>query len=314
MKFLILICALFSFELTASTTSPKCLDEAGEVWINFRHRNPTEGGFVGHGTHVEESVFVAKSAAVCGSASVEGKVRIYGNSIVKDNARVEGNAKIFGNAVIKNNASVEGNAKVYEDAVVGGDTVLMGDVQVKGETVLSDGVYSEGILNEGRNEINELVTELKNKYDGKKYTYSDTSDEKEVSYTNYDFSLWGNRCIARITHTIETYKLDTGLSQFQLYMKHVQVVNKVSFTGDFQAPTHNNGADLYTVRISPEGDRKIELFEYFYDGRNNDLYHQRNRQSQHLEGVAKGASLDEVNNYSLLLILLKLECKKLVNL
>ena len=263
MKLLIITVMLLSANAYSSITSPLCPGENGETWINNRHRNPIAGGFVGHGTDVAESVFIAKSAAVCGSASVQEKARIYGKAVVKDNSIVGGNAKVFGNAVVKDTASIEGNARVYEDAIVGGDTLLMGNVHVRGGTVLSSGVYEDGVLNEGSNQVGKLVTEIVNNFNGKSYTYSSNASKKFVATIKFDFNSWGNKCIANIESVIETYKYNSASSRFVKEATRAHSFSRLNFSERFLIRTRR--IDNYIDAINIAGYNGTEAISHSWE-------------------------------------------------
>ncbi|WP_289031756.1 hypothetical protein [uncultured Paraglaciecola sp.] len=115
---------LISLDIYAAT-SKKCPGEDGYLFTNHRKTNPTKGGFVGNGAYVSEEAFIAPTASVCGSATVESGVRLMGNSIVKDEAIVEGKVRVMGNAIIGGTAMVSGS---------GSATIIKGYARiVKGE-------------------------------------------------------------------------------------------------------------------------------------------------------------------------------------
>ncbi len=117
-----------------ASTSPKCPGEDGYYFTNYKKRNPQQGGFVSNSADVndDDDVFVAPTAAICGSASVSGNARIYGNAVIQGNAEISGDAKIYGDAVVEDDSSVKGDAKVYENARIGGSSLISGDARVKG--------------------------------------------------------------------------------------------------------------------------------------------------------------------------------------
>ena len=132
--------ALFCSDLHAAT-SPKCPGEEGYIFTNNRETNPTKGGFVGYGAYVSESAFIAPTAAVCGSATVEYGVRLMGNAVVKDEAMVDGKVRIMGNAIVGGTAMVSGS---------GSPTIIKGYARIM-----------KGEITSGRHGSSEMPRELK---------------------------------------------------------------------------------------------------------------------------------------------------------
>ena len=60
-----------------------------DTWINNRSRNPSQDGPVSKGATVQETVFLAPTAKILGSASVQGATRIFGNAVVSGEALVD---------------------------------------------------------------------------------------------------------------------------------------------------------------------------------------------------------------------------------
>ena len=141
----ILAIVIYNFSVLADTSN-LCPDEEGNYYINDRNRNPQDGGFVSNSADIEnESVFIGKSAAVCGSAIISGLARITGSAIVNGEAMVRDNARIFGNARVTNNAQIEGKAQISGEAYIGGNATIRGTAVVRGFTRLESGVLEAGI-------------------------------------------------------------------------------------------------------------------------------------------------------------------------
>lgn len=166
---LLIVTSLMYVAASFGETSPKCPNEEGYYYKNYRLRNPTQGGFVSYEAAVDDetdNVFIAPTAAVCGSSSITGHVKIFGNAVVnnatisdnvkiKDDAQVIGatvsdNAVISGNAyvdstdvVIRDKAQIQGHAKVTGDAVVGGTAIIGGYARI------TSGNYSKEIIKPG---------------------------------------------------------------------------------------------------------------------------------------------------------------------
>lgn len=143
-KFILLI-ALILPSISFSASSPKCPGEKGYYYTNDKSkRNPRKGGFVGEGANVGDYVFIAPTAAVCGSASILKFARVYGSAVVKDEAEVTDKARVYGNAVISGEAIISGDAKVSGHASVSSSAVIKGSTRVKGYAVISKGTYING--------------------------------------------------------------------------------------------------------------------------------------------------------------------------
>jgi len=127
-------------------TDARCPGEDGYSFTNYKKRNPQVGGFVSSQADVvdDDDVFIAPTAAICGSSSVRGGARIYGNAIVKD-SEVYDRARIYGNAVVTD-SEVFGEARISDNvkltnSVVSGSVYLQG--WYKGTNVtLNSGNYS----------------------------------------------------------------------------------------------------------------------------------------------------------------------------
>lgn len=129
----------------STVTSSKCPGESGYYYTNYRSkRNPRRGGFVGNGANVGDHVFIAKTAAVCGSASVLESARVYGNAVIGGEAEVTGNARVYGDARISGSAVIGGKAKVSGNARVSGSAIVEGIAWMRGYYRTGKGHYSKG--------------------------------------------------------------------------------------------------------------------------------------------------------------------------
>ncbi|MFT6068124.1 MAG: carbonic anhydrase/acetyltransferase-like protein (isoleucine patch superfamily) [Bacteriovoracaceae bacterium] len=141
---LILIIALLPGILKAET-SPKCPGQQGYYYTNDKSkRNPRKGGFVSNSANVGDYVFIAPTAAVCGSSSVLKFSRVYGNAIIKDEAEVTEKARVYGNAVVSGEAQIAGEAKVSGNAQISGSAVIKGSAWAKGYVKISSGTITQG--------------------------------------------------------------------------------------------------------------------------------------------------------------------------
>lgn len=121
-------------EIAIAETSPLCPGETGYYYVNYRRRNPTAGGFVSNEAYADDSdyIFIAPSAAICGSSKVTENAKIYGTAVIK-NSSISGRSEIFGNARIQDGAEVIEEAKISEDAVVSGSVRVAGKAVVAGK-------------------------------------------------------------------------------------------------------------------------------------------------------------------------------------
>ena len=131
----------------AAATSPRCPGETGFFFVNNKRRNPQQGGFVSHSADIEDEygVFIAPTAAVCGSAHIADNARIYGQAIVRDNAEVLEKARVYGDAVIEGDSVVTGRARVYENARVSGSSFISGTARLKGWIKVVDEDLDSGV-------------------------------------------------------------------------------------------------------------------------------------------------------------------------
>jgi len=146
----ILIISFFFSSMLFSTpswsdTSALCPGETGYLYTNYRStRNPRVGGFVSDSAYVGDYVFIAPTAAVCGSSSVLKSARIYGSAVVSGEAEVTDNARVYGKAKVYGTAYIGGDAKVSDNAQVFGDAVVDGKAWIRGYTKISAGTVSKG--------------------------------------------------------------------------------------------------------------------------------------------------------------------------
>jgi len=159
------LCQLILAAVTVgSLTATLHAQDAGlEQWTNDRSRNPKKGGWVSTSAGVSELVYLAPTAKILGSASVQGAVRIYGNAVVSGeafvkyadsgvtsenlniygnalvtgDATVNGAARIYGNAQISENASILGEPAIYENAVIQGHATVKDQATVCGHAIVS---------------------------------------------------------------------------------------------------------------------------------------------------------------------------------
>jgi len=131
--------------LSYAATSSKCPGESGYIYTNDKSkRNPREGGFVSDSANVSDHVFIAPTAAVCGSASVLKFARIYGNAVVSDEAEVTEKARVFGNARVSGTALIGGEAKISDHAHISGETIVEGSAWMRGYFKASSGHFTKG--------------------------------------------------------------------------------------------------------------------------------------------------------------------------
>lgn len=129
----------------SAATSYKCPGESGYFYTNNRNsRNPRKGGFVSDSANVGDHVFIAPTAAVCGSASVIEYARVYGNAVISGEAEVTDKARVFGNARVSGTALVGGKSKVSDHALVNGDAIVEGVAWIRGYYHAKSGHFTEG--------------------------------------------------------------------------------------------------------------------------------------------------------------------------
>lgn len=120
-------------EAVLAATSSRCPGEEGYFYVNYRHRNPTNGGFVSHNAYVDDTdnIFIAPTAAICGSSHISDRAKVYGTAII-DNASISGRAEVFGDARVSDGAEVTDEAKISENAEVSGSVRISGRAVVSG--------------------------------------------------------------------------------------------------------------------------------------------------------------------------------------
>ncbi|MCP3981405.1 MAG: hypothetical protein GY716_19065 [bacterium] len=138
------IAGLYMPTVAEAATSFRCPGEEGYLYTNYRNRNPQSGGFVSHSAFVEDSVFIAPTAAVCGSASVLDSARVYGTAVVMDEAEVSGDARVYGSAQVSGTAVISGKAKVSDHARISGTAIVEGRAWFRGYKAIATGVFAEG--------------------------------------------------------------------------------------------------------------------------------------------------------------------------
>lgn len=229
----ILLATISTNVFASSSSSSSCPGESGFNYINYRQRNPTQGGFVSHQAYVEDvdNVFISPTAAVCGSSSITGSVKIFGTAIVK-------NATISGNVNIKDDAYIIG-ANVSEDAIISGkayingtDVIIRGKAQVSGNAIITGdaiiggtsiaggyariftGVYSTEIIKPGRTQDDPLPCGLKGSIENRikdcSYWVSSVSDSfvlvtRTTEYVEFHKDtksgiLWAHHLPSRLTY------------------------------------------------------------------------------------------------------------------
>lgn len=111
-----LLIATFSFAKDCD-----CNGDDGFEWTNNRYKNPSKGGCVSNGAYIDERVFIARTAMVCGDNFIEGE-----------------DIKIIGNALLTGTAEISGsNIMIGRDARVGGTAVINSNVKVIQKTIMS---------------------------------------------------------------------------------------------------------------------------------------------------------------------------------
>jgi hypothetical protein len=110
--------------------------------VDFTNRkgaaHPNGGGWVDATAKVDDTVFVARGAAVLDQAVVSGRVRIDGNAVVSGQARVEDDAVVTGRALVTGRSVVSGKATISGDAAVFDGTVTE-EVKIGALTIIEGG-------------------------------------------------------------------------------------------------------------------------------------------------------------------------------
>lgn len=231
---LLIATSLMYASISFGETSLSCPGESGYNYTNYRQRNPAKGGFVSNQAFVEDNtdnVFISPTAAVCGSSSVTGRVKIFGTAVInnatitgnvniKDNARIIGanvsdDAIISGNAyikgtdiIIREKAQVLGNAKITGDAIIGGTAIIGGYARI------STGVYSTEIIKPGPQKgdtpecgltgsVEDRIVDCSYQSDSVKGSFvlvTRTKELKEVRKDTKSGILWGDRLPSTMNH------------------------------------------------------------------------------------------------------------------
>jgi len=117
-----------------------------------RHRNPdgSLGGWVAHTAHVAPTATVDEDARVFGNATVIEeaqvlfKAQVGGDAAVTNEAKVCDSAQLSGKVLVCENAAVTGAAVVRGKVVIEGHAVVGGDAVVEGEVTISGHTYVSG--------------------------------------------------------------------------------------------------------------------------------------------------------------------------
>ena len=134
----IVLIVLFSALIAFAETNHKCPGEEGYIFTNYRHRNPTEGGFISNEAYINDTdamIFIGPEVVICGSSDISDRAKIYGKAKI-NSATISGQAKVYGNAEIgrgaeiSENAKVYGNAEVYGSVYVDGKAIIAGNAKV----------------------------------------------------------------------------------------------------------------------------------------------------------------------------------------
>lgn len=120
MKISFLFIALLA-SVSALAGDCDCGGQQGYEWTNNRHKNPSKGGCVSHGAYMDESVFLARTAKVCGDNIISGNAKIVGNAIIYGTAEINGK-----NIFIGRDARVGGTAKIFDNVRIVSKTITSG--------------------------------------------------------------------------------------------------------------------------------------------------------------------------------------------
>jgi carbonic anhydrase/acetyltransferase-like protein (isoleucine patch superfamily) len=134
MQIIVLATVLLFINYSLASTSSKCPGEEGYYFTNYKHRNPTQGGFVSNKADVQDTddlLFIGPESAICGSSRISGKARIFGEAII-NNASIQDEAEISENALIEKGATISGNARIS------GQVRIYGSVEVSGQAVVTE--------------------------------------------------------------------------------------------------------------------------------------------------------------------------------
>ena len=111
--------------------------------ISDRNRNPVDGGFVSNSADIEdETVFIGKTAAVCGSAIISEYARITGNAIISGEAMVRNSARVLVLPEFREMHKLKAGPSIRR--FIAGDAIK-GDAAIRGYTRLLTGVVQTGV-------------------------------------------------------------------------------------------------------------------------------------------------------------------------
>ncbi|MCH2158534.1 MAG: hypothetical protein MK096_07130 [Oleiphilaceae bacterium] len=172
----ILLVILANFSALSWAERPPCDGESGYKFTNDRETNPRKGGFVADGAYVSEDAFVAPTAQVCDSATVESNTRIMGKSIIKDEAYIGSHVRVLGNAIISGDASITGKSNK--------PTVIKGYARISSGTITS-GTHGSGVKPE---------TEIIKEKTCEQFSENLTLLEKKLKSLNARGPILGSEC------------------------------------------------------------------------------------------------------------------------
>jgi carbonic anhydrase/acetyltransferase-like protein (isoleucine patch superfamily) len=108
----------------------------------FAHHHDNGGGWVADTAYVAPTATVNRTASVFGFArvndtcSVEGRARVYGQARLYDSVLVRGDAQVHGGARLCDNVSVSKFGQIFDRARLSGNTRVDGNVRVYGHVVM----------------------------------------------------------------------------------------------------------------------------------------------------------------------------------
>lgn len=123
-----------------STPPARVLHDFGDGAVSAqRHVNPdgSIGGWVARSAHVEDTATVDYDAEVFGNA------RVFGDARILDRAQVADNARVYDDAVVSGHARVGGNVRLI-DAEVGHHARVIGDTHVSGGARIAGEAFVTG--------------------------------------------------------------------------------------------------------------------------------------------------------------------------
>ena len=158
----LLLTAVLAFTALPAMADLPCNGEKGYNYVNYKHRNPTAGGFVSYNAFVDDTddVYIAPTATVCGSSRINENVRIYGTAVI-DGATISGRAEVFGNARVSDGAEVSDNARISENAEVSGSVRIYGKTVIAGNAKIYNNTQDNlvQIYDNARVSGNALITD-----------------------------------------------------------------------------------------------------------------------------------------------------------